>query len=339
MSRDANKRPGGLALGNRVAAIDIGTNSVLLTIAEVVASTDSASGFGLSALDERATITRLGEGVDKTRALAAGAVERTLACLSSYAEVVAAARVSRLDAVGTSAMRDAAGGSDFAERAQRLLGVRPRVISGDEEARLTFIGGLSGLALHARRVLVFDIGGGSTELIVGSCQPVSIEHAVSLDVGSVRLTERHLRSDPPTVAEIQALEADLGSALSTFEMPPVDAVVGVAGTVTSIAAIARKVDPYDASVIHGMRLSATEVRATSALLDRSTVAERTRLPGLSPKRADVIAAGGHICAAVLARTGAADLVVSDRGVRWGLLHAMTLHATKQPAYPRDLKTV
>ncbi len=308
--------------GERVAAIDIGTNSVLLTIAAIGETAAAPGRRALVPVDERATITRLGEGVDKTRALGSAAVERTLACLTEYAAAIAEAGVSRVDAVGTSAMRDAAGGAAFAERAEAILGVRPRVISGDEEARLTFVGGLSGLGLRADSVLVFDIGGGSTELIVGSSEPERVDRAVSLDVGSVRLTERHLPSDPPSPTEIAALEADLDAALAAFEVPPVDAVVGVAGTVTSIAAIARSVDPYDASVIHGMRLGADEVREAARLLDRLSVAERTRLPGLSPKRADVIAAGAHICARVLERAGATELVVSDRGVRWGLLHAM-----------------
>jgi exopolyphosphatase/guanosine-5'-triphosphate,3'-diphosphate pyrophosphatase len=306
-----------LSAGDRVAAIDIGTNSVLLTIAAV-----GGAGDPLSPLVERAIITRLGEGVDKTRRLADAAVARTLDALTEYATEIRAAGVTRLDVVGTSAMRDAAGGGAFADRAAELLGTRPRVVSGDEEARLTFAGGLSGLALEAKRVLVFDIGGGSTELIVGTTAPLSVDRAVSLDIGSVRLTERHVRSDPPTDAELAAVDADIDGAIASFGAEAVDAVVGVAGTVTSIAAIARRVDPYDASVIHGMRLSAEEVGDTAALLDRQSVAERTRLPGLSPKRADVICAGAHICRGVVRLAGATELVVSDRGVRWGLLQAM-----------------
>ncbi|NUO47804.1 MAG: Ppx/GppA family phosphatase [Polyangiaceae bacterium] len=312
MGRDADAER---ARARRVAAIDIGTNSVLLTIAEV---SDDGS---LTPLVERATITRLGEGVDKTRKLADGAIERTLACLGEYAQAIRESGASRLDVVGTSAMRDAAGGDTLVARAEALLGVRPRVISGDEEARLTFGGGLSGLSLeHAKRVIVFDIGGGSTEVIVGHRAPMRIEHAVSLDIGSVRLTERHIRSDPPTKDELARVDEDIERALDGARFDAsVDAVVGVAGTVTTLGAIARKIDPYDAAVVHGLRLSQGEVDATVALLDRTPIAERVKLPGLSPKRADVIAAGAHICRAVLARSGATELVVSDRGVRWGLL--------------------
>lgn len=312
---DAGAPPSRGRGASRVAAIDIGTNSVLLTVAEV--SDDGR----LTSLVERATITRLGEGVDKTRKLAEGAIERTLACLAEYAQAIREAGAARLDVVGTSAMRDAAGGDALVARAEALLGVRPRVISGDEEARLTFGGGLSGLTLaSAKRVLVFDIGGGSTEVIVGDREAVAIEHAVSLDIGSVRLTERHVRSDPPTKEELARVDEDIERALDGAHFDAaVDAVVGVAGTVTTLGAIARKVDPYDAAVVHGLRLSQAEIDATTALLDRTPIAERVKLPGLSPKRADVIAAGAHICRAVLARSGAAELVVSDRGVRWGLL--------------------
>lgn len=316
MGRDADagatpSRGGG---ARRVAAIDIGTNSVLLTVAEV------SDGGALTPLVERATITRLGEGVDRTRTLADAAIERTLACLAEYAEAIREAGATRIDVVGTSAMRDAAGGDALVARAEALLGTRPRVISGDEEARLTFGGGLSGLDLHgAKRVLVFDIGGGSTEVIVGDRAPVAIAHAVSLDIGSVRLTERHVRSDPPTTEELDRVDEDIERALDGARFDAVDAVVGVAGTVTTLGAIARKVDPYDAGVVHGLRLSREEIAKATALLDRTPIAERVKLPGLSPKRADVIAAGAHICRAVLARSGAAELVVSDRGVRWGLL--------------------
>ena len=305
-----------LTAGDRVAAIDIGTNSVLLTIAEV----DAAGS--LSPVVERATITRLGEGVDKTRRLADAAVARTLDALSEYAAAVREAGARHLEVVGTSAMRDAAGGGAFADRAEEVLGTRPRVVSGDEEARLTFAGGLSGLAIPDKDVLVFDIGGGSTELIVGRTSPLGVRRAVSFDIGSVRLTERHVRSDPPTPTELAAVDADIAAALASFGAEGVDVVVGVAGTVTSIAAIARQVDPYDATVIHGMRLSAREIDETTSALDRSSVSERAKLPGLSPKRADVIGAGAHICQGVMRLVGASELVVSDRGVRWGLLDTL-----------------
>ncbi len=300
----------------RVAAIDIGTNSVLLLIAEV-------RGGELVPLREIATITRLGEGVDQTRRLAEGASSRTLACLASYAEVIAELGVEPGDvaAVGTSAMRDAAGGEAFRARARELLGVEPRTISGDEEAALTYEGTLVGIPRDAGRpVLVFDVGGGSTELILGDGQ--SIGAAKSLDIGSVRLTERHVRSDPPTDAEVEAVRADVHRALGSLPAairggPEVD-LVGVAGTVTSLLAVSRNVEPYDATRVHGARMSLSELDAVVTRLRALTTAERGGLPGLSPKRADVIVAGALLAREVMAWSGASELTVSDRGVRWGL---------------------
>ncbi len=304
----------------RLASIDIGTNSVLLTVAE-------AGPTGLLPVVERATITRLGEGVDRTRALSEAAVERTLSCLAAYAEVLRAEGVARVEAVGTSAMRDAAGGATFVERAAELLGAAPRVISGEEEARLTFTGGLSGLTLDGDgAALVFDVGGGSTELILGRASPPHIESARSLDIGSVRLTERHVRSDPPSSQELRALDDDIAAALRGAVPTGTRALVGVAGTVTTMGAIARGIDPYDARSVHGLRLGADEVRAVARRLAALPLAERCALPGLSAKRADVIVAGARIVTAVLDASGAAALVVSDRGVRWGLLHRMAASA-------------
>lgn len=316
----------------RVGAIDIGTNSVLLLVADVFADAQvterevqpSEPGerdgrrVSLRPAVERATITRLGQGVDESRALAPEAIDRTLACLASYGEELRALGVTALDVVGTSAMRDARGAEGFRAQARALLGVEPRVIAGDEEARLTFAGGLSGIAL-AGPVSVFDIGGGSTELIRGSLPSKVVETAVSVDVGSVRLTERHVRHDPPTAEELARCRADIERAL---DLAPAAALagplVGVAGTVTTIAAIAHEVDPYDASKIHGVELTLDQVRDVTQKLADLPLAERVKLPGLSPKRADVIVAGSLLCQAIVERAGARRLLASDRGVRWGL---------------------
>lgn len=300
----------------RVAAIDIGTNSVLLLVAE-------AGPAGLSPVVERAEITRLGQGVDGSRALAPEAVQRTLACLGRYGEELRALGVTAIDVVGTSAMRDAAGGDAFRARAAELVGAEPRTISGEEEAELTFRGALAGLSLPPAPVFVFDIGGGSTEVIVGELGG-AITSAVSLDVGSVRMTERHLRSDPPRDLELDAVRADVRAALRGAPLPrgPVT-IVGVAGTITTLAAVALRVAPYDAARIHGARLTFAELSALRAELASVPVAQRMKLPGLEPKRADVIVAGAvvaeEVLRAVVAAGGAApELVVSDRGVRWGL---------------------
>jgi exopolyphosphatase / guanosine-5'-triphosphate,3'-diphosphate pyrophosphatase len=298
----------------RVAAIDIGTNSVLLLVAETKA------GGGLSPLLERATITRLGEGVDRTRELAEAARVRTLSCLGDYASELARLAPERLAVVGTSAMRDARGGPEFAAEAETLLGVRPLVISGRREAELTFRGTLSGLDVNGP-VAVFDVGGGSTEIVVGnaSATPPSLESAKSLDIGSVRLFERHVRSDPPASAEMLDLRKAVdGALLAEPSVPDRATLVGVAGTVTTLAAIASAIDPYDGARVHGSRLSLETIRELAHRLASMTLEARRELPGLEPRRADVIVAGAALVERFVSWTGQREIVVSDRGVRWGL---------------------
>jgi exopolyphosphatase/guanosine-5'-triphosphate,3'-diphosphate pyrophosphatase len=300
----------------RIAAIDIGTNSVLLVIA-------AAEAPGPRPLLERATITRMGEGVDKTRRLAAAAVERTLACLRAYAEDLRAHGAPKLDVVGTSALRDAEGAQTFLDEAERILGVRPRVIAGDEEARLTFRGALSGLAVRGR-LLVFDVGGGSSE-------PTPPTSRVSLDIGSVRLFERHVHTDPPRPAELANIEADIALQLTSAapllrrrEGEPVSlTLVGVAGTVTTLKALELGLPAYDSARVHGAVLTLGAVEALCAKLASLSLSERQQLPGLQPKRADVIVAGALIVRELLRRAGATETVVSDRGVRFGLLDALS----------------
>lgn len=298
----------------RVAAIDIGTNSVLLLVAEM-------QGGVPRPLLERATITRLGQGVDRTRTLAPEAIDRTLDCLRAYAVDIAEHAPEQLLVVGTSAMRDAAGGATFRERAREILGVEPRVASGDEEADLTFLGALSGLPVEGE-VLVFDVGGGSTEIIVGAVprggRPAAREK-ISLDIGSVRLTERHVRGDPPTAEELSRVREDVRAALARVPFRPSGAVVGVAGTVTTIAAFAKDIVPYDGARVHGAELSLAELEESTTELSRLTLDERTRVAAIDPKRADVIVAGAVLTSEVLRFCGADRLTVSDRGVRWGLV--------------------
>lgn len=296
----------------RVAAIDIGTNSVLLLVAE-------RRGEELVPVLERATITRLGRGVDRARALDPEAVSDTLACLSTYAEDLRAAGATRVAAVGTSAMRDARGGEDFRSRARQILGVAPAVISGEEEAALTFAGALAGLGLDGP-VLVFDLGGGSCEIIRGEARGEA-QHAVSLDIGAVRSTERYVLHDPPRPDEIAAVRRAAREALDALEpglLGGAPRVVGVAGTVTTLAAHALGVAPYDAARVHGARLDQITVARTLAELASLTLAERRALPTIDPRRADVLVAGTAIVDELLDWAGAGELVVSDRGVRWGL---------------------
>ncbi|HVH46095.1 MAG TPA: Ppx/GppA phosphatase family protein [Labilithrix sp.] len=308
----------------RVAAIDIGTNTVLLLVAE-----RDPSGQ-LVAVEEHAKITRLGEGVDKTRTLAPAAIERTNAAIDSYAETVRRLGVTRVDVVGTSAMRDAGGGDAVRDHVRSKLGVDARTISGDEEARLTFSGALSGIPAEGQRAFrVFDIGGGSTEVVHGfhgsgiSPGGDPVLFAQSYDVGSVRLTERHVESDPPTDAEMKAVRDSARAAFASVpafasDLPP----VGIAGTMTTLAAVSLQMATYDGARVHGMTMPASEIERVVAELARVPLAKRSALPGLEPKRADVIIAGGLVALSYLEHVGASEVMISDRGVRWGLAEAL-----------------
>ena len=298
----------------RVGAIDIGTNTVLLLVAE----RDDAGE--LRPVREEATITRLGEGVDVTHKLSAAAITRTTDCLARYAEMVREQGVARVGVVGTSAMRDAGGGDEVRAKVRDLFGVEARTISGEEEARLTFAGGVSGLGTKSARV--FDIGGGSTEIVVGTEGRIAASH--SFDVGSVRLTERHVRSDPPGPAELEAIRDGARAAFATTphiwdEARAISsAPIGIAGTVTTLAAVALGLVPYDGARVHGHEMTKDDIERVTQRLAALPLAERRNVPGLEPKRADVIVAGGILVLAVLEALGATALRVSDRGVRWGL---------------------
>lgn len=298
--------------GNRVAAIDIGTNTVLLLVAE-------GSRRAPVAVIERATITRLGRGVDETRRLSPDKIARTVDCLGEYAGLVRQLGVSRLLAVCTSAARDAENGADFLAAATRALGATPRIIEGGEEATLAFDGATTGLDL-AGPITVFDIGGGSTEIIRGTCSHdgAKLETAVSIDIGSVRLTERHVRLDPPSPEELRAVESDIDLNLPQSLPAETGVLVGVAGTMTTLAAIDKELDTYDPSVVHGAVLRKSSVARILERLSRMSLAERRTVRGLDPARADVIIAGALVALRLIERAGADSVVVSDRGVRWGL---------------------
>ncbi len=304
----------------RVAAIDIGTNTVLLLVAE------RGDDGELRAVEDHATITRLGQGVDKTRALHPEAVVRTLACLDNYAQIVKRLGATRVDVVGTSAMRDAKGGEEIRGHVRSALGVAARVLSGDEEARVSFAGATSGLGYggEASDLAVFDIGGGSTEVILGTA-PSTIRAAHSFDVGSVRLTERHVKTDPPSAVELKATTEDAARAFAN--VPPYAGVpIGVAGTMTTLAAIALEMETYDGSRVHGLELPTQEIRAVVESLAAKPLVLRRSVKGLEPKRADVVVAGGLVALALLDHWNARSVRISDRGVRWGIAQNLALVA-------------
>jgi exopolyphosphatase/guanosine-5'-triphosphate,3'-diphosphate pyrophosphatase len=310
---------GPLAASGRVAAIDCGTNSVRLLIAE----DDSGS---LRDLTRTMRIVRLGEGVDRTGRLARAALDRTAAALTEYRALIDAANVASVRMVATSAVRDAANRDDFDAMVERVLGHRAEVVTGIEEAELSFTGACAGLAdapadAGTGAVVVADIGGGSTELIRGSARSGRVGGAISLDVGSVRLTERHLRSDPPAPAELAAIAADVRRALDSagaFGVQPGDRLVGVAGTVTTVAAVALRLPRYDSSRIHASTLSRGDIdRAVQEIVSMDR-AQREGQAVIHPGRVDVIAAGAVILATVMAHLEAEAVTVSEHDILDGI---------------------
>ncbi|MFI1161018.1 exopolyphosphatase [Streptomyces sioyaensis] len=310
----------------RVAAIDCGTNSIRLLVADA----DPATGE-LKDLDRRMQIVRLGQGVDRTGRLAPEALERTFAACREYAAVIKGLGAEQVRFVATSASRDAENREDFVNGVVGILGVEPEVITGDQEAEFSYTGAtkeLSGRTDLAQPFLVVDIGGGSTEFVLGDG---SVRAARSVDVGCVRMTERHLLhegaiSDPPTAGQISAIKADVAAALDraeeTVPLREAATLVGLAGSVTTVAAIALGLESYDSEAIHHSRLSLAQVREITGRLLSSTHAERAAIPVMHPGRVDVIAAGALVLLSIMERTGAGEVVVSEHdildGIAWSI---------------------
>lgn len=299
----------------RVAAIDCGTNSVRLLVADI-------SDGALIDVVRRMEIVRLGQGVDRTGRLAPEAIERTRVALEAYAAEIESLGAVRTRMVATSASRDAANAADFHDMVVKTLGVVPEVITGEAEAALSFAGAVRELAEPAP-FLVVDIGGGSTEFVLGS---QSATHAVSVDIGCVRMTERHLVTDPPSASQIAAAGEDITAAvdraLQSVPGREAQTLVGLAGSVTTVAAIALDLDAYRPERIHHARIPFARVaEVTSALLGMSHD-ERRRLPVMHPGRADVIGAGALILRVVMERVGASAVVASEHdildGIAWSL---------------------
>ncbi|SED23132.1 Ppx/GppA phosphatase family protein [Streptomyces sp. TLI_105] len=297
----------------RVAGIDCGTNSIRLLVADVHPDTGE-----LIELDRRMTIVRLGQGVDKTGRLAPEALERTFAACREYAAVIKELGAERLRFVATSASRDAENRADFVNGVVEILGVEPEVITGDQEAEFSFTGATGELHGDDRR-LVVDIGGGSTEFVVGNKH---VEAARSVDIGCVRLTERHVRHDPPTAEEVAAIRADVRTALDlAAEAVPIDTaetLVGLAGSVTTVAAIALGLPEYDSEKVHHSRVSAAQVAEVTERLLASTHDERAAIPVIHPGRVDVIIAGALVLREIVERVGAREVVVSEHDILDGI---------------------
>ncbi len=307
----------------RVAAIDCGTNSIRLLVADVPvegAHTD---------LVRRMEVVRLGQGVDATGRLAPEAIERTRLALADYAKEIRDLGATEVRMAATSASRDAANRADFEHMVSGTLGRLPDVITGREEAELSFLGATASLGAAAAAhgapaprppFLVVDIGGGSTEFVLGD--GTGVRAARSVDVGCVRLTERHLHGDPPTAEQVRRAEQDIRAALAqvTAEVPVADAgtLVGVAGSVTTVAAIALDLPEYDPVAIHGSRISLDDVRRVTADLLAATRERRAAMPVRHPGRVDVIGAGALILRVLMDEFGLPEVVVSEHDILDGI---------------------
>ncbi|WP_019149003.1 Ppx/GppA phosphatase family protein [Timonella senegalensis] len=292
-----------LAAGSvRVAAIDCGTNSIRLLVADI----DRATG-AMKDHVRLMEVVRLGQGVDQTGRLAEDALERTFAATRRYAEICAAYGVERIRFVATSATRDAENRDVFVSGVKAAIGVEPEVVSGEEEAELSFAGAVSVLGTeHTGPYLVVDLGGGSTELVLGTKSPVA---AYSMNVGCVRMTERHLNSDPPTAEEIEAAARDINAAIDeASKHVPIGrtaTLVGLAGTITTVTAHALKLRSYDREQINGAVLPLKAAQESTKNLMERNRAERAALPFMHPGRVDVIGAGALVWSTVMARVQAA----------------------------------
>jgi exopolyphosphatase/guanosine-5'-triphosphate,3'-diphosphate pyrophosphatase len=304
----------------RVAAVDCGTNSIRLLVADV----DPVAGT-LDDVERRMEIVRLGQGVDRTGRIAPEALARTLDAARRYAAVCEATGVEAIRFVATSASRDAENRDEFVAGVRGLLGVEPEVVAGDEEARLSFAGATRELRGEREGpFLVVDLGGGSTEFVLGDAAP---EAALSVDVGCVRLTERHLHSDPPAAAELAAALADVDAALdrvaAVVPLERARTLVGLAGTVTTVTAHALGLPRYDPTAIHRSVLPAGEVRAACASLLAMSREERTALPFMHPGRVDVIGAGALLWGRIVERAGLPEAMASEHdildGIAWSLV--------------------
>ena len=305
----------------RVAAVDCGTNSLRLLVADV-----DVNGGEMTDVARRMEIVRLGQGVDRTGRLAPEALARTTSVLRDYADIIAGSEARAVRMVATSATRDASNTADFTRQVKEILGVAPEVLTGREEAALSFTGATAELVgTHDGPFLVVDIGGGSTEFVLGEAgEPAT--HALSVDIGCVRMTERHLHGDPPSRAEVVAATADIDAALDAVaDAVPVRqarTLIGLAGSVTTVAAIAMGLPGYDAARIHHSRVSAAQVHGVARSLLAQARAERAAIPVMHPGRVDVIGGGALVLDRTMQRFGFGEVLVSEHdildGIAWSL---------------------
>ncbi len=297
----------------KLAALDVGTNTVLMLVAETTPDGQ------LCKLAEASRITRLGRGVDATGHLDPASALATLDTIAEFVEQARSLGAEKILSAATAALRDASDGADFIARVKARTGLELEVISGETEAQLAYLSSVKGLQLDlASNLLIIDIGGGSTEFV--RAQPGGTIDYISLQIGSVRMTERIIKSDPPHTREAVELRVTIDEALATLKwnFQP-DVMVGIAGTVTTVCAVALELAQYDSTRVHGHILSQDDVLQVILRLSHVPLEERKRIPGVEPGRADVIFAGAAILERIMSHFKMKQVIVSDQGVRWGLL--------------------
>jgi exopolyphosphatase / guanosine-5'-triphosphate,3'-diphosphate pyrophosphatase len=293
----------------RVAVIDVGTNSARLLVADV-------EGGRVSPVERRSRVTRLGRGVDLSGRLSAEAIEDACEAIGNYVTAIGELDTATTDAIATSAVRDSANGSAFVAELRERFALSARVLDGEEEARLTYLGATSE-HVPSEPTLVIDIGGGSTEMIVGTGAEVAF-HA-SLQAGVVRHTERHISSDPPTVVELEALAADVRGLIEAAVGPGIEAVAGiaVAGTPTSLAAVELQLEPYDPARVHGHVLGLPAIQRMLSQLASAPLSERAGTVGMHPDRAPTIVAGVVILVEAMRAFDLDRITVSEHDILYG----------------------
>lgn len=297
----------------KLAAFDVGSNTVLMLVVECGADEQPR------VLADMSRITRLGRGVDASGHLDPESAARTLDTIAEFADKARALAVDKIAGVATAALRDASDGADFLARVKQCTGVTLEIITGQTEAQLSYLSTRKGLGLSpADKLLIVDIGGGSTELI--RAEPDRALEVVSLQLGSVRLTERIIHHDPPPPSETEILRATVDKSLGQlgWNYRP-DKMVGIAGTVTTLCAIALGLERYSPEAVHGYRLGAAKILRLIELLGSMPLERRKQLRGMEPGRADVLFAGAVILERVMNYFGCGEVIVSDQGVRWGLM--------------------
>lgn len=310
-----------------LAGIDIGTNTLRLLIAEF------SRNRAFQKIHSHRHITRLGENISRTGRLKGKAIDRTMEVLKNFSKICSEYTLDGVYTVATSAVRDASNGTEFIKMVRERTGFDVNIISGDEEARLTMLGVSSGLGIDDKDVFLMDIGGGSTEFVFAS--KGEIRFKVSTDIGVVRFTEQYLHSDPPEGEEIEQLKSAIEKRLGTLSIqkkgtdlffpgkinlsPFSVSFIGTAGTVTTLAAIEQQMTVYDPEKVHGYRMNREGIRKIEETLSRMTVKERRKVPGIEGGREDIIVAGAVITEKVMERFGFDEMIVSDYGLREGLV--------------------